>query len=205
LCLGDEIAFPEMYTYSYPEVPMKVGYPTFFDQRFLSLLHRMVYWWYSTYKNVIKSFVSMELQELLFRERKEKGKRLKIQGSREKLVQQTLIVFPDNRTRYNMLSDEQIKNPDMLQLFSTDSQARKDTNWRKIKKGEVQTIVATQSEVFQPFINLKKIIFVDPQKWYYNNQQDPRYSLQTVVKKMAEIYGAELIEVSDTGSLAFEE
>jgi hypothetical protein len=51
---------------------------------------------------------------------------------------------------------------------------------------------------------LKKILFVDPHKWYYNNQQDPRYSLSTVVQKMGEIYGAEVEEIKNMRTLAFE-
>ncbi|MDR2540789.1 MAG: hypothetical protein LBD11_03220 [Candidatus Peribacteria bacterium] len=68
LNLGEEVAFPESYTYQFPEQSVKVLYPSFFDQHFLSFLHWMVYEWYSSYKNVIKYFVSMEMQELLLRE-----------------------------------------------------------------------------------------------------------------------------------------
>jgi hypothetical protein len=70
-----------------------------------------------------------------------------------------------------------------------------------IKKGAQWPIIATQSEVFQPYTNLKKILFVDPHKWYYNNQQDPRYALSTVVKKMGELYTAEIEEISYKGFL----
>jgi primosomal protein N' len=47
--------------------------------------------------------------------------------------------------------------------------------------------------VFQPYACLKKIVVFDPHKWYYHNQQDPRYALATVVRKMGEIYGAEVV------------
>ena len=36
--------------------------------------------------------------------------------------------------------------------------------------------------------HLKKIIIVYPHKWYYANQQDPRYKTLAVVQKMSEIY-----------------
>jgi primosomal protein N' len=151
----------------------------------------------------MKYFVSPDLQDLLFREKKALDARKKLLD----LVKgQTLIIFPDNWTRYHML-DGVVgvdRSPSCLQLFSTDTQNRKDLNWRTIKKGGASMIVATHSEVFQPFIALKKIILVDSHKWYYHNQQDPRYSLSTVVKKMAEIYGAEVIEVKNVGKLAFE-
>jgi hypothetical protein len=70
LNLGEEVAFPELYTYQFSEQAVKVVYPGFFDQHFLSFLHRMVYQWYSSYKSVMRYFVSMEVQELLFREGK---------------------------------------------------------------------------------------------------------------------------------------
>ncbi|MDR0860611.1 MAG: hypothetical protein LBO09_06670 [Candidatus Peribacteria bacterium] len=70
LNLGEEIAFPELYTYQFSEQPLKILYPGFFDQHFLSFLHRMVYEWYSSYKSVMRYFVSMEMQELLLRESK---------------------------------------------------------------------------------------------------------------------------------------
>ncbi|MDR0651046.1 MAG: hypothetical protein LBG59_06745 [Candidatus Peribacteria bacterium] len=48
-------------------------YAKFFDAHFLSFLHRMVYRWYTTYKSVMRYFVSMEIEELLKRERKAKA------------------------------------------------------------------------------------------------------------------------------------
>ena len=225
LHLGEEVAFPEMYVQSYPGGVMKVVYPEFFDQRFLSFLHWMVYEWYSTYKSVMRYFVSMEVEELLMREGKGgRGKRKEERGKvgeqgvatpcpMEVLGGQTLVIFPDNWTRVNMMTleppvptavvDDPLQKGVCLQLFSTDTQNRKDINWWTIKKGGACVITATQSEVFQPFSALKKIIFVDPQKWYYHNQQDPRYSLPVVVQKMAEIYGAEVVEVRNIGRLAF--
>ncbi|MDR0651047.1 MAG: hypothetical protein LBG59_06750 [Candidatus Peribacteria bacterium] len=57
------------------------------------------------------------------------------------------------------------------------------------------SIVATHSEVFQPYKHLKKIFLIDPHKWYYHNQQDPRYSLVSVVQRMGEEYGAEVKKI----------
>ncbi|MDR3168507.1 MAG: hypothetical protein LBU27_01775 [Candidatus Peribacteria bacterium] len=102
-----------------------------------------------------------------------------------------------------MLNNEETEKIDVLQLFSTDTQNRKDVNWRTIKKGLASTVIATQSEVFQPFSALKKIVFVDSHKRYYHNQQDPRYSLTTIVEKMAERYGAELQDCRFQRTLAF--
>jgi hypothetical protein len=55
--------------------------------------------------------------------------------------------------------------------------------------------------VFQPYACLKKIFLFDPQKWYYHNQQDPRYSLPTVIHQMGKLYGAEVVEMSNEGAI----
>jgi hypothetical protein len=56
----------------------------------------------------------------------------------------------------------------------------------------VNLIFASPSEIFQDFYDLKKIIFIDPHKWYYANQQDPRYKVGAVLEEMKNLYGAEL-------------
>jgi primosomal protein N' len=53
-------------------------------------------------------------------------------------------------------------------------------------------ILCTYGEIFQDFHDLKKIIFVDPHKWYYASQQDPRYKVGDVLNEMKKIHGAEL-------------
>ncbi|MBO7505099.1 hypothetical protein J6T66_02935 [bacterium] len=55
-----------------PTSPYEVVYPKIFDEKFLALLHRMVYQRYSTYNNVLKYFVSFEISQLLAREDKAK-------------------------------------------------------------------------------------------------------------------------------------
>jgi hypothetical protein len=61
-----------------------------------------------------------------------------------------------------------------------------------IKNGEINNVFCTHSEIFQDRSNLKKIILIDPYKRYYENQQDPRYNVNDVVKKMGEIYLAKM-------------
>jgi len=180
----------------------------------------MTYQRYASYKSVVKYFVSMEIQQLLLRESKT-GKKREIAtnppksplppftkgGSTDKTnnpsrpAGQHLIIFPDNRSRFNMLPDALLQSPEIINLISTDTQNRKDLNRRRIKKEPQGIITATQSEVFQPYANLQKILFIDPHKRYYHNQQDPRYTLSTVVQKMGEIYDAEIQMVSFQGTL----
>ena len=140
LNLGDEISFPELIRTRFtPTSPCEVVYPKFFDQNFLALLHRMVYERYSTYNNVLKYFISFEIPQLLAREDKAKRKNKKLNISNISLPfnesKQNLVIIPDNRSRENQLSDF-FSRDFITHLYSTDTQNRKDQNWREIKKSK---------------------------------------------------------------------
>ena len=197
LNLWNEINFPELIKTQFtPISSYEVVYPKFFDEKFLSLLHWMVYQRYSTYNNVLKYFVSFEIPQLLDRESKTKWKNKKIDFSDISVPlndsKQNLIIVPDNRSRENQLSDF-FSQDFITHLYSTDTQNRKDQHRREIKKSKVLIIVTTQSEIFQPFNNLWTITLIDWYKRYYHNQQDPRYDISGVVKKMQELRNCEVI------------
>ena len=201
LNLWDEITFPELIkTQFVPSSVCEVIYSWFFDKNFLSLLHWMVYQWYSTYNNVMKYFVSFDILQLLNREPKSKShsKLLDVSNLSIKLNEdkQNLIIIPDNRSRKNQLSDY-FSQDFVLNLYSMDTQTSKDKNWRTIKKSKTWIIVATQSEIFQPFNNLWTIVFIDWYKRYYNNQQDPRYNVSEVVKKLQELWNCSILNLEN--------
>lgn len=203
LNLWDEIAFSELIRTQFtPTAPFEVAYPKFFDEKFLALLHRMVYQRYSTYNNVMKYFVSFEISQLLARESKAKWQNKKLNLNNNSLplseTKQNLVIIPDNRSRENQLSDF-FSQDFVTHLYSTDTQNRKDQHRREVKKSKVWIIVATQSEVFQPFSNLWTITFVDWYKRYYHNQQDPRYEISAVVEKMQELWKCEIIKLDNVG------
>ena len=215
LLLWEEIAFSEKYTTKYPlfypqkqnknqdlgffwetiqeEINDKQTHSNhlieehFFDEKYLDLLHRMVKERFSDYKNVMKYFVPLDIVSLLKREPTTKDKKKK---------EQTLYVFPDNWTRFNFLGEKYKEDKENLHLFSMDTEKKKNEHRRKIKYGEAKNIYVTQSEIFQPYTNLKTIYFIDPYKRYYHNQQDPRYSIKTVIQKLQELYQAEIKEIS---------
>lgn len=201
LNLWDEIAFPELITTQFlPTSPYEVVYPEFFDEKFLALLHRMVYWRYSTYNNVMKYFISFEIPQLLVHESKIKWKEEKLKLNNVSLPfnesKQNLVIVPDNRSRKNQLSDF-FSQDFVAHLYSKDMQNLKDKHRREIKKSKVWIIVATQSEVFQPFNNLWTITLIDWYKRYYHNQQDPRYDISEVVKKMQKLRDCEIINLEN--------
>ena len=201
LNLWDEISFPELIRAQFvPTSSYEVIYPKFFNQNFLSLLHRMVYQRYSTYNNVLKYFVSFEISQLLAREAKIKWWKKKLNSTNISIPfdesRQNLVIIPDNRSRKNQLSDF-FSGDCVIHLYSTDTQNRKDKNRREIKKSKVWIFVATQSEIFQPFNNLWTITFIDWYKRYYHNQQDPRYNISDVVRKMQELWDCKVIKLGN--------
>jgi len=201
LNLWNEVSFPELIRAQFtPTSPCEVVYPKFFDERFLTLLHRMVYQRYSTYNNVLKYFVSFEIPQLLTRGVKIKWKNKKLNLDKVSIPfdksMQNLVIIPDNRSRENLLSDF-FSQDWVTHLCSTYTQNCKDQKRREIKKSKTWIIVATQSEIFQPFNNLWTITFIDWYKWYYHNQQDPRYDISAVVDKMKILRNCKTMNIND--------
>lgn len=191
--LGDKVVFSEQYERK-DVVKAELVYKQFFTKSTLELLHWMVENYYTTYKSVIRLFVANDIQKLLEREWK-----LKAWSSKLKAVSewQTLIVFPDLWTMTNEDSkmekwkDGKMEN-EIVTLLSSDTEKQKDVHRWEIKKWMKSVILCTYAEIFQDYHNLKKIIFIDPHKRYYANQQDPRYKVGEVLAKLVELHWAEL-------------
>ena len=206
LNLWDTISFPELIKTQFtPTSTWEVVYKWFFDKKFLTLLHRMTYQRYSTYNNVLKLFVSFDISALLLRESKVKSqtKKIKLPEKSDYLnhlddTKQNLVIIPDNRSRENQLSNY-FSQDFITHLYSIDTQNRKDQHRWEIKKSKTWVIVVTQSEIFQPFNNLWSITFVDWYKWYYHNQQDPRYNVAEIVSKLQEIWWCNVVKIDNVG------
>ncbi len=165
----------------------------------------MVKTYYTTYKSVMRLFCTNAIEKLLEREGKVKilkNKKFEIWNSKFEIWKewQTLIVFPDLWTIFNMvpaerLNDKVIKpskeskwwNEHIAFLSATQTEKQKDIHRWEIKKGMKSVIICTYAEIFQDFHDLKKIIFVDPHKRYYANQQDPRYKVGDVLAQIAKL------------------
>ena len=207
LCLGPKVSFEELYekVEALKTSKIEVCCKWFFDKRTMELLHWMVETYYTTYKSVVKHFVTDELEKLLERETKTKDQRGKTKDEKETVSLpftlssficsqkgQTLIVFPDLRTMSNRpWNIETIWQWGVI-LLASQTQNQKDVHRWEIKKGIKSVILCTYAEIFQDFHDLQKIIWIDPHKWYYANQQDPRYKVGEVLKKLAELWWAEL-------------
>jgi len=185
VCLGDEISFAEQYIYFHvPKMDMQILHKWLLSPKAVQMIHRMVYTYYSTYKSVMKYFVSDEWGKLLDKEVKWKWK-----------MEQTLIVYPDLWTILNTVDESRsvgVAEKEVAFLSSTNTQWQKDKHRRAVKTWNVSTIYASPSEIFQDFYNLKKIVFIDPHKWYYASQQDPRFKVGAVLEEMKKLYWSAL-------------
>lgn len=199
LVLWEKISFSELYTtvYSWP-TNFSLVYKNLLSQPILQLLHRMTYQRYTSYKNVMKLFLNADIEKLILKKQKMSKKQQNITFQFGKInIQnekngQILVVFPDLWTFHNSID---LATTTGIFLSSLDTQSKKDSNWRKIKTWNEKLIFCTWSEIFQDFQALEKIYLVEPQKWYYASQQDPRYKVETVLQKMGELYGAEMITI----------
>lgn len=115
-------------------------YKQFLTQSTLDLLHRMVETYYTTYKSVIRLFVTNEIEKLLEREGK-----LKAQSSKLKVVVQsssfslavegqTLIVFPDLWTMFNSTTEDFRESDGVAFLSAMHTEKQKDIHRWEIKK-----------------------------------------------------------------------
>lgn len=204
LVLGDEVSFTEQYTSRFPEGrDLQLIYSHFVWKKYIARIHWMVAQYYSIYRNVMKYFVSQDIESLLKKEVRKKPNWLKkikldarffgVPSLAEK--GQTLIVYPDLWTMY-MMVDESVRNhPGVLLLHSSDTQVKKDKAFRQVKHGLVKYVLVTHAELFQDFYDLQAVVLVHPYKWYYANQQDPRYKTPEVLTYLSDIWKIKLAEV----------
>jgi len=179
LSLWETVSFQEKYTYARNGTEnIQVIYKSLITIKTLSLIHRMVHTRYSTYKSVVRYFLSNDLEKLLKRE-KEVAKKVQSWN----MPDQELRLYPDIRSLLNS-TEANILEPKSIILHSKMTQKQKDLAWWNIKNCSIKKVFCTHSEMFQDRPNLKIIQFHDPHKRYYANQQDPRYKVRLVVEEM---------------------
>lgn len=142
LCLGESLSFEELYQHVTPvRTKAEIMAPGLLTLTSMQLLHWMVANYYTTYKSVVKLFVSDEREELLKCEGKSKRK-VKDSPKSSNMVQniftlalegQTLIVFPDLWTMSGRI-DIDAGDELMSVLLSSHTQRQKDIHRWSIKK-----------------------------------------------------------------------
>jgi len=200
LVLGEELARP-IGKKLVSSATLEMHYASFFSAKALTLVHRLVHQYYTSYKNVVKLFVSDDIAALQKKEitksKKSLFQRFSIQNSTFNIQHSTeggqqLVVFPDVWTMKSFLGSQELPVGTVI-LNATSTQQQKDKARRGIKMGHISTLCCTYSQIFQDRKDLKHILLIDQHQRYYKNQQDPRYDAVEVVKQMAVLYGAELV------------
>jgi len=204
LVLGDEVSFVEQYTARFPQDrQLELIYSGFVSKKYIDRINWMVAQYYSTYRNVMKYFLSQDIELLLKKEITKKSKWLKKVQLDLKLFWvdtvsvkgQTLIVYPDLWTMQMMIDKSLNNETGVLLLSSSDTQAKKDKAFWQVKQGLVKYVLVTHAELFQDFKDLQSVVLVHPYKWYYANQQDPRYKTPEVLSYLADIWKIEINEI----------
>jgi primosomal protein N' len=98
--------------------------------------------------------------------------------------------MPDRRTIVNQ--QEQYRYTLDQAIWSQHTINQDIKLFRNIKHGQEATIVCTPGECFWDYWNLSQIILIDPHKWYYKSQQEPRYDIARICELMAHYYGCTL-------------
>lgn len=101
---------------------LTVNYKGFFSKKTVELVHWLTHEYYTSYKNVVKLFVTGELADLFKKEIAAKKK-----------VEQALIVYPDVRTMENLAKTVDISDKGVAVLNGTSTQVQKDRARRGIK------------------------------------------------------------------------
>lgn len=204
LVLGDTISFAEQYNYQFPKWrELTLFYKKFFSKKHIDWIHWMVDKYYSPYKNVMRYFLDQDIESLFKKEEKKKSKILStlqldfdffgVDSVAEN--GQTLIVYPDFWTM-NMMVNEKIKDENgVLFLHSLDTQSKKNKAFWQVKQWLIKYILVTHAELFHDFKDLQSLVLVHPYKWYYANQQDPRYKTPEVLTYLADMWKIKLLEV----------
>jgi hypothetical protein len=100
---------------------------------------------------------------------------------------QNLLVFPDNWSLFNFYQQHWVG--EILDVNSTNLTRYK--TFFKVKSWKIKTLLTTHWGVFQDWKNLKTIFVFFPYKWYYKNQQNPRYYLPELAKQMKFFYNVD--------------
>ena len=171
----------------------------FLSNKILKFLNLFVEENCTNYKNAISLFLSWnDILYIL----KQKTKQEKVYYSKiftkdwyydfeeEKYEWQHLILVPDLRTWYNLFKDFEI-------YHWWSSYWKKAKLFWQIKKGNRWNLLATHSQIFKDWKNLKLITIFMPHKWYYKNHQDPRYNVLNTIELFSNIYWSDINYIND--------
>ena len=192
LVLGETIHWPHLYkigqapaeliSYLLNEESSNKLKNTLLSSTTLSLIHHLVYEYYTTYSNIIKLYLPNDISQLF--------KKWIISKQKTQHNKQTLIIMPD---RWTIVNQQELYQYTLDQAIGSQHTISQDIKlfWN-IKYGYKQIIICTPGECFWDYSNLSQIILIDPHKRYYKSQQEPRYDIARVCELMAHYYDCAL-------------
>lgn len=190
LVLGEEVARKEQHTkpWKSTEEPKLIS-AWLLSEKSLAMIHRMVEYRFTTYKNVLPLRIG-DIDDLIkYKPSRESAP----QKRKKKSAEQQLIIFPDLRTMHAYIAEHKNDLPEVfLTLHSQTSAKQKAQAFRSLKFWKATTVLCTYSQLFQDRAHLTSITLIDQHKWYYKSQQDPRYYVPTVAQQLAKTSGATL-------------
>ena len=187
LVLWTDVSFVEQYEYDFPWLieECEILIRGLLTEHTLQFVHRMVYTRYSSYKNIVPLFINHDIPALLAKKWSAKLlQRIKSHGE----WKQTLVVCPDVWTIESLLRWSTYDRDTVTMLHSASTQQQKDRFFWYARSSKELTLVCTSSELFANRMWLGRIVLHDPTKWYYANQQEPRYKVVDCVKQLATLW-----------------
>lgn len=167
----------------------------------LSLIHQLVYEYYTTYTNIIKLFIPSDISKLLAKSAKATKSKPQyhpiIKSDNTLAISDQLqsgqqcIIMPD---RWTIINYRDEWSYDLKECIGSQHTSLQDIKWYwNLKCWLTSRIIATPAQCFWEFDQLTQIVVIDPHKRYYKSQQDPRYDIMRVAELMAHTYQCELI------------
>ncbi len=181
LNLWEDISWPEQWATNIHFDNHKI-IKRFCEETTLTLLHRMVNEWFSSYNKCIPLFFGIDIITTI------KHKKQIIPSKNSKRPQK-LYIFPSifSLTGYYNQLEERDKEKSLI-IYGQSTQVQRAKAYRAIQNNEILTIFATHSQIFRDRSNLKEMAVMDEYSPFYQTYQEPRYTLSLVTEKMRELY-----------------
>lgn len=211
IALGSELSWQEQYgiqNYEFSIANAQIIW-SIFSKQTLELIHRMVYWYYTSYRAVISLFISdlwqylkaiQKLKTLTAKDAKKHAvvndivdkkwlplnRDSKIELAKNWSIKQSLVIFPDLLSlKYRLIDSEHI-------LSGQDTNHKVMKYYYDLQQANKNILVTTWANMYMDRKQLDQIILYFPKTRYYKAQQDPRLFIPELVEKMTKIRKAKL-------------
>lgn len=180
LYLWEEISWPELvwarHSFVSPKIVMSLCSPTTIDT-----LHRMVYEWFSSYKDVIPLFFWSDIDVLL--RHRPKTLLSKTHDWTRMSSPQRLFIFPSLLALVQYRQWQDVWDNSLI-LSGQSTPVQRAKAYRAVQSGQVDTLFVTHSQMFWDWNSSVDIHLFDPYSPLYEVHQEPRYAVSAVVDSL---------------------